>query len=400
MPALGSHANTNSAPATSSADLPDPRATARHAGLRYVSDHKPGISRRNSGKTVRYLDPAGNPIRDQATLSRIKSVVIPPAWTNVWICPFENGHIQATGRDSRGRKQYRYHPRWRSVRDESKYGRTLAFAHALAAIRRKTKRDLQQPGLSREKVLAAVINLLETTLIRVGNTQYARQNQSFGLTTLRDRHVKVKGSKLTFQFRGKSGVNHDIALHDRRISQVIKRCQELPGQELIQYLDETGEPRDVTSDDVNDYLRSITGDDFTAKDFRTWAGTVLAVLALQEFEAFDTKVQAKKNLLRAIESVARKLGNTPSVCRKCYIHPAVLDSYLEGTMLEALQGRAQAEMARVRGLSAEESAVLALLQRRLAQEEKHDDQKRLETGSSARRRSPRQGRSQAHARRA
>jgi DNA topoisomerase-1 len=221
-----------------------------------------------------------------------------------------------------------------------------------------------------------VVHLLETTLIRVGNTQYVRENQSFGLTTLRDRHVKVQGATLSFQFRGKSGVNHAIDIHDRRIARVIRNCQELPGQELIQYLDETGEPRDVTSDDVNDYLRSIAGDDFSAKDFRTWAGTVLAVLALQEFEAFDTKVQAKKNVVRAIESVAKRLGNTPSVCRKCYIHPAVLDSYLEGTMLEALQSRTEVEMSRVRGLSTEESAVLALLQRRLAQEQSSDDQKR------------------------
>ncbi len=350
----------------------DPAAVARDAGLRYVNDESPGIRRLKSDRSFRYLDRDGRPIRDPETLVRIKALVIPPAWTEVWICPRPDGHIQATGRDARGRKQYRYHVRWRSVRDEAKYGRTLAFGRALARIRRATERDLKRPGLPRRKVLAAVVRLLETTLIRIGNDEYARDNNSFGLTTMRDRHARVRGATLEFRFRGKSGINHAVTIDDRRLAQVVRRCQDLPGQELLQYIDEDGEVRDVGSDDVNAYLREVAGEEFTAKDFRTWAGTVLALIALQEFEAFDSQVQAKKNVVRAIESVARRLGNTPSVCRKCYIHPGVLDAYLEGTMLESLRRRAREEMEHVRGLSAQESAVLALLQRRLAQEEEQD----------------------------
>ncbi|HZW30791.1 MAG TPA: hypothetical protein VFF52_08800 [Isosphaeraceae bacterium] len=346
----------------------DPVVAAGDAGLRYVTDQSPGIRRKRSGKGMRYLDAEGRPIRDPATLARIKALAIPPAWTEVWICPWPKGHIQATGRDDRGRKQYRYHPQWRRHRDESKYGRTLRFGRALARIRRAIERDLDQPGLPRRKILAAVVRLLETTLIRVGNAESARDNHSFGLTTLRDRHAEIQGGTLRFRFRGKSGITHSLALDDRRLARIIKQCQDLPGQELIQYLDDQGQVCDVTSSDVNDYLREITGEEFTAKDFRTWAGTVLAVMALQEFTAFDSKVEAKKNLVRAIEAVARRLGNTPSVCRKCYIHPGVLDAYLDGTMLESLRQRTAAEMAELHGLNPEESAVLALLQRRLAQE--------------------------------
>jgi DNA topoisomerase-1 len=359
-------------PARPSSSPTDPRGTARDAGLRYVSDREPGIRRIPAAKGMRYLGVDGRPVRDPQTLARIKALAIPPAWTDVWISPRADGHIQATGRDDRGRKQYRYHARWRATRDDSKYGRTLAFGRALAGIRRTTDRDLDRPGLPRCKVLAAVVRLLETTLIRVGNAEYARANRSFGLTTLRDRHARIEGGTLRFRFRGKSGITHSVAIDDRRLARVVRKCQELPGQELFQYVDDEGRVRDVNSGDVNEYVRSITGEDFTAKDFRTWAGTVLAVIALQEFAAFDSKVQAKKNIVRAIESVARRLGNTPSVCRKCYIHPGVLDAYLEGTMLESLRRRALEEMAGVRGLSPEESAVLALLQRRLAQEEKDD----------------------------
>jgi DNA topoisomerase I len=354
----------------------DPVEAARVAGLRYVSDRIPGILRRKSGKGMRYLDTDGRPVRDPATLARIKALAIPPAWTKVWISPWPDGHIQATGRDDRGRKQYRYHAKWHSVRDESKYGRTLAFGRSLARIRRATSRDLKLEGLPRRKVLAAVVRLLETTLIRVGNDRYARDNNSFGLTTMRDRHARIEGGILRFQFRGKSGITHSVAINDRRLAQVVKRCQELPGQELLQYIDDDGQLRDIGSNDVNEYLRSITGQDFTAKDFRTWAGTVLTTIALQEFEAFDSQVQAKKNIVRAIESVARRLGNTPSVCRKCYVHPGILDAYLEGTMLDSLRQRAHEEMADVRGLGPEESAVLALLQRRLAQEEENDRPRR------------------------
>jgi DNA topoisomerase-1 len=321
---------------------------------------------------MRYLDADGRPIRDPSTLARIKALAIPPAWTDVWICPWPHGHIQATGRDERGRKQYRYHARWRSVRDEAKYGRTLAFGRTLSRIRRVTERDLKLPGLPRRKVLAAVVRLLESTLIRIGNDEYARTNNSFGLTTMRDRHARVRGASLEFRFRGKSGIHHAISLDDRRLAQVVRRCQELPGQELFQYVDEDGQVRDIGSEDVNEYLRDVTGEGFTAKDFRTWAGTVLAMIALQEFEAFDSQSQAKKNIVRAIESVARRLGNTPTVCRKCYVHPGILDAYLEGTMLESLRQRASEEMSHVRGLSGEESAVLALLQRRLAAEDRED----------------------------
>ena len=321
-------------PAIPSDAAPDPATVARDAGLRYVNDDSPGIRRVKRGRSFGYIDPEGRAIRDAETLARIKALAIPPAWTEVWICPRADGHIQATGRDDRGRKQYRYHARWRSVRDEAKYGRTLAFGRALAKIRRATERDLKLPGLPRRKVLAAVVRLLETTLIRIGNDEYARDNHSFGLTTMRDRHARVKGATVEFRFRGKSGINHTVSIDDRRLARVVGRCQELPGQELLQYLDDDGEIRDIGSDDVNEYLRAIAGEEFTAKDFRTWAGTVLAMIALQEFEAFDSQAQARKNIVRAIESVARRLGNTPSVCRKCYIHPGILDAYLDGTTLE------------------------------------------------------------------
>jgi DNA topoisomerase-1 len=350
----------------------DLEAVARDAGLRYMSDDSPGIRRVKRGRSFGNVGPDGRAVRDPETLARIKALAIPPAWTDVWICPRPDGHIQATGRDERGRKQYRYHARWRNVRDEAKYGRTLAFGRVLARIRRVTERDLKLPGLPRRKVLAAVVRLLESTLIRIGNEEYARTNNSFGLTTMRDRHARVRGASLEFRFRGKSGIHHAISLDDRRLAQVVRRCQELPGQELFQYVDEDGQVRDIGSEDVNEYLCEITGEGFTAKDFRTWAGTVLAMIALQEFEAFDTQAQAKKNIVRAIESVARRLGNTPTVCRKCYVHPGILDAYLEGTMLESLRQRASEEMSHVRGLSAEESAVLALLQRRLAAEDRQD----------------------------
>jgi DNA topoisomerase-1 len=311
----------------------------------------------------------GWPVRDQESLARIRSLAIPPAWTDIWICPSPLGHLQATGRDSRGRKQYRYHPRWRLTRDETKYGRMLAFARVLPRIRQRTEEDLARSGLPRRKVLAAVVRLLEASLIRVGNVEYARTNRSFGLTTMRDRHAAVEGSSVRFKFRGKRGVAHEIDIRDRRLARVVARCQDLPGQELFAYLDEDGKVRDIGSDDVNDYLREVAGEDFTAKDFRTWAGTVLAAMALQEFRAFDSQAQAKKNVVAAIERVAERLGNTPSVCRKCYVHPAILDSYLDGTMLESLQKRAREQLEDELGsLRPEESAVYALLWNRLARE--------------------------------
>lgn len=348
----------------------DPPAVARQVGLRYVGDDTPGIARVASGAGFRYVDAHGRALSDETTLARIRSLAIPPAWTDVWICPWENGHIQATGRDARGRKQYRYHPQWRSVRDEVKYERMLGFGKALPAIRQRVDDALRLPGLPREKVLATIVYLLEATMMRVGNEEYARQNKSFGLTTLRDRHARIDGSEVEFRFRGKSGVRHAIRLDDPRLARIVRRMRDLPGQELFQYVDEDGEQRTVGSADVNDYLREITGEDFTAKDFRTWSGTLLAALALQEYERFDSEAQAKKNVVRAIETVAERLGNTPSICRKCYVHPAVIESYMDGTMLHALRERARDEMSNaLQALSPEEAAVLALLQERLSRAE-------------------------------
>ncbi|HEU4373581.1 MAG TPA: DNA topoisomerase IB [Telluria sp.] len=347
----------------------DAPAAAKSAGLRYVTDSMRGIAREVKGDGFRYVDADGNTVDDEATLARIKSLVIPPAWTDVWICPIANGHLQATGRDARKRKQYRYHPKWRSVRDEAKYERMLTFGKALPAIRVAVDAALRLPGLPREKVLATIVHLLEVTMMRIGNEEYARTNKSFGLTTLRSRHVKVDGKDIEFRFRGKSGVFHTIKLEDRRLARIIARTRDLPGQELFQYVDDDGEQHTVGSADVNDYLRTITGEEYTAKDFRTWSGTVLAALALQEFEKFDSEAQAKKNIVRAIESVAEKLGNTPTICRKCYVHPAVIDAYLDGTIVDALRERATRELVDdLHNLSPEEAAVLALLQQRLQQE--------------------------------
>jgi DNA topoisomerase-1 len=305
-------------------------------------------------------------MRDKKTLGRIKSLAIPPAWTSVWICPLPNGHLQATGRDAKGRKQSRYHPRWREVRDETKYERMMIFGQALPLIRERVAHDLGLPGLPRDKVLATIVRLLETTFIRVGNEEYARENHSYGLTTMRGRHVQVEGSKVKFKFKGKSGVSHTIDVSDRRLASIVKRCQDLPGYELFQYLDSEGEPHTIDSADVNEYLREITRQDFTAKDFRTWAGTVLACMMLQEFEAFDSDTQAKKNIVRAVESVAERLGNTPSVCRKCYVHPAVIDCYMSGTMVATVKQRVEQEIAEPdHSLRAEELALMQLLQRRL-----------------------------------
>jgi DNA topoisomerase-1 len=344
----------------------DPFVSAKTAGLRYVTDSKPGFTRRLKGQSFVYMGPDGKPIRDPVDLARIKSLVIPPAWTEVWICPRADGHLQATGRDARGRKQYRYHPHWRSVRDESKYDRMMAFAGALPTIRKRTDADLSRPGLPREKVLAAVVRLLETTLIRVGNEEYARTNKSFGLTTMRDRHVRVGKKGVRFEFRGKSGIKHEIDLSDPRLARVVRKCRDLPGQELFQYLDESGSLCTIDSAEVNAYLQEAAGHEFTAKDFRTWAGTVLASLALREFEAFDSQAQAKKNVVRAIEQVAKRLGNTPTVCRKCYVHPELIEAYLDGSMLRTLRRRAEEEIKdNLDRLRPEEAAVVALLQQRL-----------------------------------
>ena len=347
----------------------DPEESAEEAGLRYVNDDGPGIHRRRRGKGFSYIGPDGQAMTDAGRVAWINGLAIPPAWTDVWISPLKRGHIQATGRDARGRKQYRYHPRWRDVRDAAKYERLLDFAKALPKIRRRTDRDLRRRGLPREKVLATVVRLLESTLIRIGNEEYLRDNRSVGLSTMRDRHVDVNGSKIRFEFRGKSGKRHTVAVTDRRLARVVKQCQELPGQELFQYLDEQGERRSVDSADVNDYLREVTGADFTAKDFRTWAGTVAASLALQEVEVLDPDASARQNVTAAIRRVAERLGNTPAVCRRCYVHPGVIDAYLDGDMAATLEAAASKRLsARPHALRAEEAAVLGLLKARLARE--------------------------------
>jgi DNA topoisomerase I len=331
---------------------------AEDAGLRYVSDEQTGFSRQRKGDEFEYFDTKGKPIRDERRLLRIKRLAIPPAWTDVWICPSSNGHIQAIGRDARRRKQYRYHERWREIRDENKFDRLINFGKALPKIRRRLKKDLALSGLPREKVLATIVQLLERSFIRVGNEEYARENKSFGLTTMQDRHVDVKGSKLRFRFRGKSGRQHEVDITDRRIARIISKLQDLPGQSLFQYIDDEGNVRDITSQDVNEYLREITGEDFTAKDFRTWAGTVLAAIALSAAGEFETRKQAKAKIKEAIEAVAKILGNTPAICRQCYIHPIVLETYLNGNSVNGLKQGTQKELA--------EAAVLKLLQTRLS----------------------------------
>jgi DNA topoisomerase I len=347
----------------------DPRDAAESAGLRYVSDGRPGIRRKKAGTGFSYGRADGSKLTEKDVLKRIKALVIPPAWTEVWICPFADGHLQATGRDAKGRKQYRYHPRFREVRESTKYEHVVAFADALPAIREKVQEHMALRGLPREKVLATVVHLLETTLIRVGNDDYAKQNNSYGLTTLKNRHVSVDGNEVRFRFTGKSGKQWSLRVRDRRIAKIIKACQDLPGQELLQYVDEAGNCQDVTSSDVNDYLNEITGKDITAKDFRTWAGTVLAAMALNELESFDSAAQAKRNLRAAIEKVAGKLGNTPTICRKCYVHPEVLNSYLDGKLVLELKEKAESELrGDVQSFKPEEAAVLALLRGRLAKE--------------------------------
>jgi DNA topoisomerase-1 len=344
----------------------DPHSSARAAGLVYTTDDKPGIRRIGKGKRARFVGPRNKAITSKTELSRIRALVLPPAWTDVWICPNPRGHLQATGRDARGRKQYRYHSKWREVRDDTKYGRMIAFGRALPVIRRRTDADLRRDGVPREKVLAAVVKLLEKTFIRVGNDEYARDNRSFGLTTMRDGHVKVAGSTVRFVFRGKSGVEHALALDDKRLAKIVKQCRDLPGQELFQYRNDNGDVVDVGSADINAYLKDVTGEDFTSKDFRTWAGTVLAAQLLKDFEAVDSEARAKKNVVAAIEQVAKQLGNTRAVCRKCYVHPAVIDAYMDGSMKRTIAQRASRTAKAVGKMTAAEAAVLGLLQRRVA----------------------------------
>ncbi|MGA7116224.1 MAG: DNA topoisomerase IB [Hyphomicrobium sp.] len=346
----------------------DPKEAAEYAGLVYVTDEAPGIRRKRAGEGFRYEDEARRAaVRDKAILDRIRTLAIPPAWTDVWICPKAHGHLQATGRDARGRKQYRYHVRFREVRDSTKFHRMLAFAESLPSIRAAVEEHLAKRGLPREKVLATVVHLLDTTLIRVGSDEYARSNKSYGLTTLKNRHVAVEGHALKFNFKGKSGKVWRLDVRDRRIAKVIRACQELPGQELFQYVDESGEIRNVTSSDVNAYLRELTGEEVTAKDFRTWHGTVLAALALGEYEKFDNQAGAKKNVRDAIQKVAARLGNTPTICRQCYVHPEILTTYIEGALALEVKKQVEKELREdIATLRPEEVAVLTLLRSRLS----------------------------------
>ncbi len=349
----------------------DPLAAAKLAKLRHVGDDMPGTTRHKARNGFDYRLPDGDLVRDIETLKRIRSLAIPPAWTAVWICPYPYGHIQAIGRDQRGRKQYRYHPRWREVRDESKYGKMLVFSRVLPAIREPVDADLRRPGLPRERVLAAVVRLMEVTLFRIGNNEYAKSNKSYGLTTLRDRHVEIEGGNIHLSFRGKHGIRHETDIKDRRLARIVRDCRDLPGYELFQYLDEDGNRHTIDSADVNEYLREISGEEITAKNFRTWAATNLAALALQEFELFDTEAKKKRAVVRAVEKVAKHLGNTPAICRRCYIHPAIFDGYLDGTLLTTLKEQTRIYLAEnVTGMSAEAAAVAAFLGIRLGELER------------------------------
>lgn len=345
--------------------------SAEAAGLRYVSDTLPGIRRKRSGRGFTYLRPDGSTIDNGTELTRIKALVIPPAWNEVWICLNSHGHIQVTARDARGRKQYRYHPKYRAIRDETKFGRILEFSELLPILRDRVEKDLQLPGLPRDKVLASVVRLLEKTLIRVGNEEYARENKSYGLATMRRRHVEVSGHTLRFDFRGKSGLSHSVAVTDRRVARIVQHCQELPGQELFQYLDDDGKRQTIDAGDINDYLKRASGRDITAKDFRTWSGTMLAAFELRALGPATTEKEAKANVVAAVDKVARRLGNTRAVCRKYYIHPVVLESYLEGSIppvpiLPSDQKRERPSGA----LRRDELAVLAFIQSQLDAGEK------------------------------
>lgn len=343
---------------------PSPARSAQFVGLRYVSDAGPGIRRMRRGRGYIYRSPEGRLIRDRHTLRRINSLAIPPAWDGVWICPLELGHVQATGRDERGRKQHLYHPRWREIRDQTKFDRVLDFARALPGIRVRLRHDLSRDRLCREKVLATVVWLLEVSLIRIGNDEYARENKSYGLTTMRDRHAVVRGANIKFQFRGKSGKDHVVEIEDRRVARIVRACQELPGQELFQYLDDAGQKRDVGSGGVNDYLRELTNRDFTAKDFRTWAGTVSTATELRRLGPAVSATAARRNIARAVKAASQNLGNTPAVCRKSYIHPAIIEAYLDGSLLPKLNAwRGKTNAHSSRRLRPDEAAVLAFLKR-------------------------------------
>jgi DNA topoisomerase-1 len=349
--------------------LAEPLEAARAAGLRYITDDQPGFGRKKVRGGFRYVDTKGKAITDRDELARIRSLAIPPAYTNVWIAPHRNAHLQATGRDARGRKQYRYHKRWRETRDETKFDRMIAFAKALPRMRAAVARDLALRGMPRDKVLATVVSLLESTMIRVGNEEYARENDSYGLTTMQEQHVTVRGDAIRFSFRGKSGVDHRVQIHDKRLAKIVRACQDIPGHELFHYLDDDGEPAAVHSNDVNDYIRAIAGEEFTAKDFRTWEGTMSCALALAAARA-ETKADAKAAVVEAVRSVAARLGNTPTVCKKSYIYPAVIDEFLANGALDLVAGKvAKAAGTDPHALNAHESKVIAFIERIIARDE-------------------------------
>jgi DNA topoisomerase I len=345
--------------------ITDPIEVAKAASLRYVNDNEPGIARQRIGDDFGYIGPDGKTIRDVETLERIKHLAIPPAYTDVWICADPDGHIQATGRDARGRKQYRYHPRWAEVRGQTKFDRMILFGEALPKIRARVDQDLSLRGLPREKVLAAVVSIMDTTFIRIGNMEYARDNDSYGLTTMHDEHVEVSGATIHFEFRGKSGKDHAIDLKDKRLAKIVKRSQDIPGQALFQYTDDTGGHHAITSSDVNNYLREITGESFTAKDFRTWGGTTLAIVALATCAAYETQSEYKKNVAQMYKAVSGTLGNTVAVCKKYYVHPAVIEAYQDGTLLSLFEQ--QADKNGKDDMQRAEAAVMALLRERLLQ---------------------------------
>ncbi len=347
----------------------DPKESAAQAGLRYVTYGGPGITRKRSGKGFVYLGTDGKPLKDKQHLERIKSLVLPPAWERVWICASPLGHLQAVGVDAKGRKQYRYHPRYREFRNETKFRKMQDFSRALPGIRKHVNKDLALTGLPREKVLATVVRLLETTFIRIGNVEYARENDSFGLTTLRNRHVDLEGGTLKFHFRGKSGQEHEIELHDRRLARIVRQCQDLPGHELFQYVGETGERHTIDSCDVNDYLKQITGSDFTAKDFRTWAGTVQSALKLASLGPSQSETETKRNVLEAVKYTAKRLGNKPATCRKYYIHPFVLEAYGDGSLIDYVKPPSEEFVPTEIALHPEEQCVIKLIQSREAAHE-------------------------------
>jgi len=353
--------------AKQAAPAASPKIVATTVELLYVSDQAPGISRRRAGRGWCYREPDGGIIRDAATLARLRSLAIPPAYRDIWICPDPNGHIQASGRDARGRKQYRYHPAWRAFRDTEKFARSAIFTRALPQLRERVKSDLARHGLPLEKVLATIIRLMETTFIRIGNPEYARQNKSFGLTTLRNRHARITGNRVELSFMAKSGIKRQVVVRNRQLVSLVRRLRDIPGQELFQYLDEAGGRHSVGSADVNDYLRTATAEEITAKDFRTWAGTYLAVTALSARAAGDSDAARKHSMLEAIAEVSQALGNTPAICRKCYIHPTILDAHMAGTLAPRL-GKLVARFTAHphAGLTAEEAAVLALIEERRA----------------------------------